>query len=40
MSGAEFIEQFKALSPEERAVVTKYIVEHERSSIPQEFRAV
>ncbi len=38
MSAAEIIEQFKALPPEERAVVTKYVVEHDDSWIPEEFK--
>jgi predicted transcriptional regulator len=37
MSAAEFIEQFKALAAEERAAVTKYVVEHDDSWIPGEF---
>jgi predicted transcriptional regulator len=38
MSAAEIIEQFKALSPEDQTVVTKYILEHDSASIPQEFK--
>ena len=38
MSAAEVIEQFKALPPEERAVVTKYIVENDDSWIPEDFK--
>lgn len=38
MSAQEIIEQFKALSPEERAQVTKYVVEHDDSWIPDEFK--
>ena len=38
MSAAEIIEQFKALPPEERAVVTKYVVEHDDSWIPEDFK--
>jgi predicted transcriptional regulator len=38
MSAAEIIEQFNALPPEERAVVIKYVVEHDDSWIPEEFK--
>jgi hypothetical protein len=38
MSAAEIIEQFKALPPEERAEVTKYVVEHDDSWIPEDFK--
>jgi predicted transcriptional regulator len=38
MSAAEVIEQFKALPPEERAEVTKYVVEHDDSWIPEDFK--
>ena len=38
MSAAEIIEQFKTLPPEERAEVTKYVVEHDDSWIPAEFK--
>jgi predicted transcriptional regulator len=38
MSAGEIIEQFKALPAEERAVVTKYVVEDDNSSIPKEFK--
>ncbi len=38
MSAAEIIERFHALPPEERAVVTKYFVEHDESWIPEEFK--
>jgi hypothetical protein len=38
MSATEIIEQFKALPPEERAVVTKYVVEHDDSWIPEDFK--
>jgi predicted transcriptional regulator len=38
MSAAEVIEQFKALPPEERAVVTKIVVENDDSWIPEEFK--
>ena len=32
------IEQFKALAPAERAKVTRYVVEHDDSWIPESFR--
>ncbi len=38
MSATEIIEQFKALPPEERAVVTEYVVEHDDSWIPEDFK--
>ena len=38
MSAAEVIEQFKALPPEERAVVTKFVVENDDSWIPEDFK--
>lgn len=38
MSAAEIIEQFKALPPKERAEVTKYVVEHDDSWIPEDFK--
>jgi len=38
VSAAEIIEQFKALPPEERAEVTKYVVEHDDSWIPEDFK--
>jgi hypothetical protein len=38
MSAAEFIEQFKALRPEERAVVTKFVVENDDSWVPEDFK--
>jgi hypothetical protein len=38
MSAVEIIEQIKALTPSERAQVTKYIVEHDDSWIPESFR--
>jgi predicted transcriptional regulator len=38
MSATEIIEQFKALPPEERAVVTKFVVENDDSWIPEEFK--
>ena len=38
MSAHEVIEQFKHLPPAERAQVTKYVVEHDDSWIPDEFK--
>jgi hypothetical protein len=38
MSATEIIEQIKALPPNERAQVTKYVVEHDDSWIPESFR--
>jgi predicted transcriptional regulator len=38
MSAREIIEQFKNLPPAERAQVTKYVVEHDDSWIPEEFK--
>jgi len=38
VSAAEIIEQFKALPPEERAVVTKFVVENDDSWIPEDFK--
>jgi hypothetical protein len=38
MSAAEIIEQFKALPPGERAVVTKFVVENDDSWVPDEFK--
>ena len=38
MSAHEVIEQFKHLPPVERAQVTKYVVEHDDSWIPEEFK--
>jgi predicted transcriptional regulator len=38
MSAQEIIEQFKALPPAERAQVTKFVVEHDDSWIPKEFK--
>jgi hypothetical protein len=38
MSAQEIIEEFKALSPAERAQVTKFVVEHDDSWIPDEFK--
>lgn len=39
MSALEVIEQIKGLPPTERAQVAKFIVEHEDSWIPDEFKA-
>ena len=38
MSAAEVIEQFKALSADERAKVTKFVVENDDSWIPESFK--
>lgn len=38
MSAQEIIQEFKALPPVERAQVTKYVVEHDDSWIPDEFK--
>ena len=38
MSAQEIIEQFDALPPAERTQVTKYVVEHDDSWIPEEFK--
>jgi len=38
MSATEIIEQFKELPANERAQVTKYIVEHDDSWIPESFK--
>ena len=38
MSATEVIEQFKGLPASERAQVTKYIVEHDDSWIPESFK--
>ena len=38
MSAAEVIEQFKALAPDERAKVTKFVVENDDSWIPESFK--
>ncbi len=38
MSATELIEQFKKLPAKERAQVTKYVVEHDDSWIPDEFK--
>jgi predicted transcriptional regulator len=38
MSATEIIEQFKVLPAQERAQVTKYVVEHDDSWIPDEFK--
>ena len=38
MSAIEVIEQIRALSEEERAKVVRFVIEHEKSWIPTEFR--
>jgi len=38
MSAQEIIEGFKALSPADRAEVAKFVVEHDDSWIPDEFK--
>lgn len=38
MSAAEIIEQFKALPPEERAEVAKFVVANDDSWVPDEFK--
>jgi predicted transcriptional regulator len=38
MSATEIIKQIKALSANERAQVTKYVVEHDDSWIPESFK--
>ena len=38
MSASELIEQFKALSPKERAEVAKFVVENDDSWIPESFK--
>lgn len=38
MSATEIIEQIKGLPASERAQVTKYVVEHDDSWIPDEFK--
>ena len=38
MSAAEVIEQFKALPANERAKVTKFVVENDDSWIPESFK--
>ena len=38
MSAQQVIEEFKALPPAERAQVTKFVVEHDDSWIPEEFK--
>jgi hypothetical protein len=38
MSALEIIEQFKALTAEERACVSKYVVEHDDSWVPEDFK--
>lgn len=38
MSAQEMIDEFKALSPAERAQVAKFVVENDDSWIPEEFK--
>ena len=38
MSATEVIEQFKGLPAAERAQVTKYVVEHDDSWVPESFK--
>ena len=38
MSAAEMIEQFKALPPNERAEVAKFVVANDDSWVPDEFK--
>ena len=38
MSATEIIEQIKALSPEERAEVTKFVFEADDSWVPEDFK--
>ena len=38
MSARDIIEKIKALPPEERAQVTKFVVESDDSWIPEEFK--
>jgi len=38
MSATKVIEQIKALPPKERAQVTKYVVEHDDSWVPESFK--
>ncbi|MEY2584614.1 MAG: hypothetical protein QOD80_640 [Verrucomicrobiota bacterium] len=38
MSATELIEQFKALPAQERAQVSKFVVENDDSSIPESFK--
>lgn len=38
MSATDIIEQFKGLPASERAQVTKYVVEHDDSWIPESFK--
>ena len=39
MSAQEIIEEFKELPPAERAKVAKFVVEHDDSWIPDDFKA-
>ena len=38
MSATEMIEQFKSLPASERVQVTKYVVEHDDSWVPESFK--
>lgn len=38
MSAAEIIEQFKALPPNERAEVAKFVVQNDDSWVPEDFK--
>lgn len=38
MSATEIIEQIKALPLKERAIVTKFVVEHDDSWVPEDFK--
>ena len=38
MSATEVIEQFKSLSPSERAAVAKFVVEADDSWVPESFK--
>ena len=38
MSATEMIEQFQSLPASERAQVTKYVVEHDDSWVPESFK--
>ena len=38
MSAQEFIQEFKELSPADRAQVAKFVLEHDDSWIPEEFK--
>jgi predicted transcriptional regulator len=38
MTASEVIEQFKALPPNEKAKVSRFVVEHEDSWVPESFQ--